>query len=102
MKTETLETDSLGFLLRVQINVGDFETLGQHKTYTDENGKVLPSSLHILNFQVNMERTSVNTVTAHEVYHLFYSIRDLISVDEETEAEVFGELVGKVLDIVCT
>lgn len=43
--------------------------------------------------------SSLIVVSAHEVYHLFKSIRPLVSCDEETEAEVFGELVGKIVSL---
>jgi hypothetical protein len=96
-KTSQLLTDALGFPLKVVVSVGDFPNLGQHRTHQDaESGQVSPDAVHYLNFKAGLESSVLNVVIPHEVYHLFYSVRHLITVDEETESEAFGELVGRV------
>lgn len=95
--SEKLVTDALGFKLDVTILFGEFETHGQHITFQDENGKVSADSPHTIKIQAGLDPAVLNGVVAHEVYHMFYSIRPLITVGEETEAEVFGELVGKII-----
>lgn len=90
---DILITDSLGFQLTVEIYVDAFEHLGQHNTHQDEFGKVPPDAVHRIEIQQGLSSETLNEVIPHEVYHMFYSIRPLITVDEETEAEVFGQLV---------
>ena len=92
-------TDSLGFRLDVTVSIGDFENLGRHITYQDELGKVPPDAGHKINIKNGLEADVLYFVVSHEVYHLFYSIRHLITADEEVEAEVFGELVKRVLQM---
>ena len=97
--TNKLTTDSLGFPLTVQIEIGDFENSGTHRTYYEtDSGLVGADALHRIQLQRGLEHGYLVEVVAHEVYHLFYSIRHLIAVDEETEAEVFGELVRRVYE----
>lgn len=89
-------THSLGFRLEVAISIGDFPNLGSHRAYEDEDGRAATDVPHRINIRAGLDDATLNVVAAHEVYHLFYLLRPLIAVDEETEAEVFGELVGRV------
>jgi hypothetical protein len=91
MKTQEIKTNSLGFEIKLVITVGDFEKLGSHITY-EEN-----LNLHKINIKSGLNSLTLSMVAAHEAYHMFYTIRHLITVDEETEAEVFGELVKKIV-----
>ena len=95
-REKSIATDSLGFSLRVKISVGDFPHLGEHYTHEDLNGLVNQSAEHEIKIRQGLSIEESNMVVAHEVYHLFYSIRHLIRVDEETEAEAFGELVARI------
>ena len=65
---------------------------GRHKTY-EQDGRVTPDVGHKIIINSNLQGDELAEVIAHEAYHLFYSVRPLITVDEETEAEVFGQLV---------
>ncbi len=93
--TEKIITDALGFRLEVSIIVADTAHRGQHKTY-ERDGKVLEGSSHVITISPNLYDDELSEVIAHEAYHLFYSVRDLITVDEETEALVFGQLVKRI------
>jgi hypothetical protein len=94
-KIYKLVTDSLGFRLEVSIIIDTEMTgRGRHKTYEPEGGKVPPDAPHEIWLNSNLAGAELAEVIAHEVYHLFYSVRHLIAVDEETEAEVFGQLVS--------
>ena len=99
MTTTKLATDGLGFPLEVTIEVGDFDSLGQHKTFFNhETGLVDKGAPHTIRIKSGLGRNALNTVVPHEVYHLFYSVRHLITSGEEAEAETFGELVGRILN----
>ena len=88
----SIVTDSLGFRLELTIIVEDMDGRGQHKTYEQE-GRVTPDASHKIIINANLRDDELAEVIAHEAYHLFYSARHLVAVDEETEAEVFGQLV---------
>jgi hypothetical protein len=88
-------TDSLGFPLKVRILVGDFEKDGRHVAYENETGEVAPDCEHRIEIRDGLSDAYLAEVVSHEVYHLFYSIRRLITVDEETESQVFGQLVNR-------
>jgi hypothetical protein len=85
-------TDSLGFRLELSITVEDMDGRGQHKTY-EQDGRVTPDAIHRIAINAKLRDDELAEVIAHEAYHLFYSVRHLIAVDEETEAVVFGQLV---------
>jgi hypothetical protein len=87
-----LVTDSLGFRLELSITVEDMDGRGQHKTYEQE-GCVTPDAIHKIIINANLRDDELAEVIAHEAYHLFYSVRHLIAVDEETETVIFGQLV---------
>lgn len=88
-------TDSLGFRLELTISVEEMDGRGQHKTY-EQDGLVKPDASHKIIIGVHLQGCELVEVIAHEAYHLFYSIRYLITVDEETEATVFGQLVRRI------
>jgi hypothetical protein len=88
-------TDSLGFRLEVSITVEAMPHRGKHKTY-EQDGKVTPSTSHQIIISPEIQGDELAEVIAHEAYHLFYSVRHLITVDEETEATVFGQLVKRI------
>lgn len=90
--------DALGFCLSVTVNLDNKNRLGSHKTWVNAKGLVRRSSRHEIRLQPGMDRGTAEIVVSHEIYHLFYSIRHLITADEETQAEVFGEFVGKTLE----
>ncbi len=98
MLMNPLITDSLGFRLEIEVVVIPFREIGrgQHKTY-ERDGRVPPDAPHRITIYANPHPTpddkELAEVIAHEAYHLMYSIRHLITVDEETEAVVFGQLV---------
>lgn len=96
MKEEKIITEGLGFPLEVTIAVGDFMVRGRHKTFTDERGFVEIGAEHRIEIKEGMIPLDFALVASHEAYHLFYSVRHLITVDEETEAEVFGYLVRRI------
>lgn len=100
MKTEKLITNALGFPLRLTVEVGHFKVLGTHKTFQDaDTGLVGKDTAHTIRIKAEMNQAALNMAVPHEVYHLFYSVRHLITVNEETEAEAFGELVSKILSL---
>ena len=88
----SIVTDSLGFRLELSIIVEAMDGRGRHKTYEQE-GKVTPEASYKIIINANLRDDELAEVVAHEAYHLFYSVRHLIAVDEETEAVVFGQLV---------
>ena len=88
----SIVTDSLGFRLELSIIVEAMDERGRHKTY-EQDGKVTPEASHKIIINANLRDDELAEVVAHEAYHLFYSVRHLIAVDEETEAVVFGQLV---------
>ena len=88
----SIVTDSLGFRLELSIIVEAMDGRGRHKTY-EQDGKVTPEASHKIIINANLRDDELAEVVAHEAYHLFYSVRHLIAVDEETEAVVFGQLV---------
>lgn len=95
-----LVTDCLGFPLNVKVVVDPSLDGGQHKTHEDECGNVRPNAEHCIRIAANLKPDDLIEVAAHEVYHLFYSVRHLISVDEETESQAFGQLVRHVCRLV--
>lgn len=68
------------------------EIRGEHKTY-ERDGKVRDDMVHKITIIPDLSDDELIEVVAHEAYHVFYSVRHLIAVDEETEASVFGQLV---------
>lgn len=97
--TERITTDALGFPLTVEIVIGDILPRGRHKTYEDEAGRGPDDAIHILELRAGLTGAELAEVIAHEAYHLFYCVRDLIAVGEETEAEVFGHFVKRMHSI---
>ena len=93
--SEEIVTDALGFRLEVAISVGDFPRGGRHRTYEAEDGRVPGDAPHAIQISKDLTHEDLHEVIGHEAYHLFYSIRHLITVDEETEAEVFGQLLRR-------
>lgn len=91
---ERIVTDALGFPLIVEISVCEMEPRGRHKTYEDESG-VVDDAPHKIELRAGVTGDELVEVAAHGAYHLFYSVRDRIATDEETEAEVFGHLVKR-------
>ena len=87
-----LVTDSLGFRLEIAIGIEEMTGRGQHKTY-QQGEKVYADAIHKITINANLCGDELAEVIAHEAYHMFYSVRHLITVDEETEAVVFGQLV---------
>src|SRR5689334_15220201 len=97
--SQIIITDDLGFRLKVIVSIGDFQKLGEHRTYVDgDSDRVTEEMNHRLNIKSGLESRTLGLVAAHEVYHLFYSVRHLITTDEETQAEVFGDLVGHIIE----
>ena len=88
----SIVTDSLGFRLELSIIIEEMDGRGRHKTY-EQDGKVTPDASHKIIINANLRDDELAEVIAHEAYHLFYSVRHLIAVSEETEAVVFGQLV---------
>lgn len=92
-------TDSLGFELNVEITVGAFEKLGEHRTFENYDTKLVEAgSPHKINVRQGLTPTELVQVSTHEAYHLFHSIRHLITVGEETQAETFGGLVQAIFN----
>lgn len=90
-------TDALGFPLRVKIEYGDFEIAARHITTEDAStGLVSSDAEHRIEMKYGLRLEELVDFASHEVYHLFFSIRHLITADEETQAEVFGQLVRHV------
>ena len=84
-------TDALGFPLKVRLVFADSS---RHVTSQDaETGLVTRDAEHLIEIDKGLTNGDLAHDAAHEVFHLFYSIRHLIVVDEETQAEVFGQLV---------
>lgn len=93
--TDRITTDALGFPLAVELVVDDIAPRGRHKVYEDERGSVAADAIHIIEIRTGLAGAELAEVIAHEAYHLLYSVRALITADEETEAEVFGHLVKR-------
>lgn len=89
-------TDSLGFRLEVTIEFGAYPHRGRHVTFETDAGEVTADSTHRIEVNESLVGPELAEVISHECYHLFYSVRKLITVDEETEAIVFGQLVKHV------
>lgn len=103
MHSEEIVTDVLGFELKVKIVVGDFETLGEHWTFENvDTGQVDPSSPHTINVKTGLTDSTACLVAAHESYHLFESVRHLITANEEIAAETFGGLVQRIYELAIT
>lgn len=94
-----ITTDSLGFELKVDIELDERVNGGRHVVYADENGRVPADAGHMIALSTSLDHRELVRIAAHEAYHLFYSIRDQITVDEETQASVFGDLVRAVYDL---
>lgn len=92
-KNKSLVTGMLGFELTVKITVGELAVSGRHKSYEDEHGNAVEGEVHEITLAEGLEPDYLLEVVAHEVYHLFYSVRPFIKVGEEEEATVFGQLV---------
>lgn len=100
MALERIVTDSLGFRLEVEIHHGRFnESRGRHISYADENGVVDPTAPHKIYLREGMPDSELAEVCAHEAYHLFYCLREHMTADEETQAEVFGHLVKRLYGV---
>ena len=97
--SDKIVTDSLGFRLELSMVLDDKIERGQYKTY-ECDGKVLQEVGHQISINPDLRDAELAEVVAHEAYHLFYSIRHLITVDEETEAQVFGQLVKHLQELV--
>lgn len=96
---DKLITDALGFPLRVNLELGDYNFQGQHSTYENaETGKVDQLTEHTIKIKRGQSAQELAETASHECYHLFYSVRHLITVDEEMEATVFGQLAKRVFD----
>ena len=95
---ERIMTDSLGFALTVQIDVREMDGRGRYKTH-ESDGRVAADAKHTIEISADLGGGELVEVAAHEAYHLFYAVRDHISVDEETQATVFGQLVKRIVTI---
>ncbi len=90
---EKIITDALGFTLTVTMVLGQVEVLGRHSTKEDHETRIVPPDApHTIYLHHDLEGPQLIGVIAHEAYHLFFSVRHLITADEETQAEVFGVL----------
>jgi len=89
-------TDSLGFRLEVHLTVAQMDGRGLHKTY-ECDGVVSEDAVHRIEISKDLSGDELAEVCAHEAYHLFYAIRNLITVDEELQATVFGQLVKRMV-----
>lgn len=99
-KPARIVTDSLGFRLEVEIETGEYDFRGRHHTYESADGQVVADAVHRISIQRGMPQPELAEVAAHECFHLFRAIRPLVVVDEETETEVFGQLVKHVYEVV--
>lgn len=100
MNSQQIVTDALGFRLDVTITIGDFDTLGSHHTFENYDTKKVDVGIpHRINVKSGLSEKEARIVAAHEAYHLFASIRHLITTDEETETETFGGLVGAIYEM---
>jgi hypothetical protein len=91
-----IATDPLGFPLKLTIKVGDFERDGRHITYETVAGFVVADCEHRIEIKRGLSSERLCEVASHEAYHLFYSVRHLITTDEETQCVVFGQLVNRI------
>jgi hypothetical protein len=99
VREETRITDALGFPLKVKVSIGDHASLGCHRVSMDyETGLVAAEAEHRIEIQSGQSPSELTDTVSHEVYHMFCSIRHLITADEETQAEVFGQLVRYVCE----
>lgn len=97
---DKIASDALGFYLEIAIFIGDFESFGAHHCYENiETGLVEAGDPHKIKIRKGLDHSTACMVAAHEAYHLFESIRHLITTDEETKAETFGGLVRRIYDI---
>lgn len=94
---ESIVTDSLGFVLIVHIDIQEMDGRGRHKTH-ESDGHVAVDAKHTIEISPDLCGAELCEVAAHEAYHLFYAVRDHITVDEETQATVFGQLVKRIVD----
>lgn len=62
-------------------------------------GLVSADAPHTIQLQRGLDPLYLTEVISHEVYHLFYSVRHLITVDEEEQATIFGQLVKHIHEI---
>lgn len=95
---EHIVTDSLGFRLSLQINFVEMKERGRHLTH-EEDGKVPIDAEHVIEIHPKLEGAELSEVASHEAYHLFFAIRDHITADEETQANVFGQLVKYIIKL---
>lgn len=95
LTTRPISTDSLGFPLVVNINVEPMIGLrGNHMTYFNADTNLVDAeTAHTITVVPDQDAAELIEVAAHECFHMFYSIRHLITAEEETQAEVFGQLV---------
>lgn len=93
-------TDGLGFPLEVTITIGEFEKLGSHVCYENaETGLVDAGTPHKINVKNVSDPADAAMIASHEVYHLFKSVKHLITADEEIQTECFGELVKIIVNL---
>lgn len=95
--TDRIVTAALGFPLTLSIAVCEMDGAGRHTTYETPEGEV--TAEHRIDIARGLEPGELVNACAHEAYHLFYSIRALITADEETQAEVFGNLVRRLVAV---
>ena len=93
---EQIVTEALGFKLELEITVGELDVRGRHRTHEDEHGQTCDE--HRIELRDGLSGGELAEVAAHEAYHLLYSVRNRITADEETEAEVFGHLVKRLYE----
>ena len=89
-----LATDSLGFALTVSFYFVPLRVRGRLVAMVDADTQAVTiDTPHAIEISDELVDSELVEVVSHEVYHLFFSIRHLIKVDEETESLVFGQLV---------
>ena len=99
MTSDKIVCSDLGVDLVVEINVGDFPNLGEHRTFENsETHLVSADEVHRINIQQGQDLDSLAEVAAHEAYHVFHSVRHLITAEEEIQAEIFGQLVRRIFN----
>ncbi|MDQ3917192.1 MAG: hypothetical protein M3348_01705 [Acidobacteriota bacterium] len=79
----------------MEIAVVESGPRGRHTTYEDEQGRV-GDAPHRIELRAGLAGGELAEVAAHEAYHVLYSVRGMITADEETEAQVFGQLVARI------
>lgn len=97
--TDRIVTDALGFPLTLSIAVCEMDGAGRHTTYETPEGEVTAMARHRIEIAAGLDPGELVNACAHEAYHLFYSVRALITADEETQAEVFGNLVRRLVAV---